>query len=483
MKAKVMKHYQTEEKVVKQTLNDRPEQFEFSVQVSPEEMQTSSDLHKRKSVAENKLIPIPDVPSAPNLDLGMQYFIPEWDDRVDPGYDFLTNKFTENRKTSDDIYSHEIYSSPNYDGILVSKVIIDKFSTKKVRIREAGGIHNFIRFPGKIMGDCGAFGYIKKDVPPYSTQEILEYYQTLGFDYGVSIDHLIVGPFAQPGIREYRYKLTLKNSQNFLEQHQQGNYSFTPIGAVQGWNPATYANAVKQTINMGYKYIALGGLARAKTEEIIEILMAIKPHLKSDIKMHLFGVGRIDATLVFRHLGVTSFDSSSPLRRAWLGSVDNYHTLYDKKYTAIRIPPVERSGVRIKRVLEAGISDKETLKELEQNSLQAMQDFDVGKLSVEETIGILMNYESLIELPRNGIVNPTDQAKRVKKNTQSYREILSDRPWKDCDCEVCQEIGIQVVIFRGNDRNRRRGFHNTYVFYKRFKELLEKISTHQPGND
>jgi hypothetical protein len=234
---------------------------------------------------------------------------------------------------------------------------------------------------------------------------------------------------------------------------------------------------------MGYEYIALGGLARAKTEDIIEILRSIQPHLKPHIRIHLFGVGRIDATLAFRHLGVTSFDSASSLRRAWLGSGDNYHTLSGKKYTAVRIPPVERSGLRIKRVVEAGISDVETLKTLEQKSLQAMIDFEAGELSLEEVIEILMDYDNLLELPRDGIVNPNHQAKRVEQHREMYRRLLADRPWKDCDCEICQKIKIQVVIFRGNDRNRRRGFHNTYVFYKRFQELLNQVSNHNPVKD
>ncbi|MGL4498507.1 MAG: tRNA-guanine transglycosylase DpdA, partial [Planktothrix sp.] len=250
----------------------------------------------------------------------MHYFIPEWDDRVDSSYNFLTDKFTENRKTDDDIYSHEIYNSPNYDGILVSKVIIDKIRSRKNKITAAGGIHKFLRFSGEIMGDCGAFGYVKDEVPRYSTEEILDYYHTLKFDYGVSIDHLIFGPFAEPGIREKRYELTLENAQDFINKHHQGNYKFTPIGAVQGWNPTSYSQGVQKTIEMGYDYIALGGLARAKTQDIIEILREIQPHLKPNIRMHLFGVGRIEATLAFRHLGVTSFDSASSLRRAWLGS-------------------------------------------------------------------------------------------------------------------------------------------------------------------
>lgn len=470
----------------KNIINYQPMQLEPAIETPTAVSKISTILTPKntdKPKSKAKLVPIPDIPPAPNLALGMQYFIPEWDDRVDPGYNFLTDKFTDKRKTNDDIYAHEIYSSPNYDGILVSKVIVDKSPTKKNKIKAAGGIHEFIRFSGEIMGDCGAFGYVKEEVPRYSTEEILEYYHTLGFDYGVSVDHLIFGPFAEPGIREKRYNLTLKNAEDFINQHRDGIYQFTPIGAVQGWSPQSYSKAVQKTIAMGYDYIALGGLARAKTEDIIEILRAIQPHLKPHIRMHLFGVGRIDATLAFRHLGVTSFDSASSLRRAWLGSGDNYHTLEGEKYTAVRIPPVERSGLRIKRVVEAGISDVETLKTLEQKSLQAMLDFEAGDLSLEKTIEVLMDYDNLLELPRDGIVNPTHQAKRVEQHREMYRQLLSDRPWKDCDCKVCQEIGIQVVIFRGNDRNRRRGFHNTYVFYKRFKELLANISTHTSGND
>jgi hypothetical protein len=153
----------------------------------------------------------------------MQYFIPEWDDHVDPGYDFLNNRLTPGRDPyADEVYVHQIYPTPNYDGILVSKVVVD--SSKKNRLRlEAVGIHQFIRFPGKVMGDCGVLGYIKEDVPPYNTTEILDYYQNLGCDYGVSIDHLIVGGFANARFREIRYELTKQNAQDSPKKYQVQN--------------------------------------------------------------------------------------------------------------------------------------------------------------------------------------------------------------------------------------------------------------------
>jgi hypothetical protein len=189
--------------------------------------------------------------------------------------------------------------------------------------------------------------------------------------------------------------------------------------------------------------------------------------------MHLFGVGRLNAVPVFRHLGVTSFDSASPLRKAWLDSAANYHTSEGKTYAAIRIPNVDKAGVRIKRLLDAGVSDSETLKRLEEKALHTLREFEAGCITLESTLSSLLALDELLELPRQGKVNPQSSAKRLGRHTQMYRELLEEQPWKKCDCVICQEIGIEVVIFRGNDRNRRRGFHNTFVFYKRFKSLLE----------
>ncbi|NEQ25632.1 MAG: queuine/archaeosine tRNA-ribosyltransferase, partial [Microcoleus sp. SIO2G3] len=480
-----------------QRLYENPERFPLSIEQESAQLELplptvvvqpqSAKAAKAKSrklaaaeaeeVEESEFLSIPDVPAAANLHLGMQYFIPEWDDHVDPGFDFLNCTLTPNRDPyADEVYAHQIYATPNYDGILASKVVVDSSKKKRARV-EAVGIHKFIRYAGPIMGDCGAFGYIKEEVPPYNTVEILDYYENLGFDFGVSIDHLIVGPFAAPGIREQRYDLTVKNAQAFIEKHQAGGYTFTPIGVAQGWSPETYAAAVQENVRMGYEYIALGGLARAQSKEIIEILKAVRPHLMANTRLHLFGVARLSATPAFRHLGVTSFDSASPLRRAWLGAGANYHTIDGKLYTAARMPPVDGHGVHVKRILEANVSDRSTLKQLEQGALQALRQFDAGKLGFEETLFALLAYDELLELPRDGKVDPVDQAKRRIKHERMYRELLQEKPWKTCDCTICSQIGVEVIIFRGNDRNRRRGFHNTYVFYKRFQELLKQLKT------
>lgn len=437
------------------------------------------DTPKKTSKTKNKLkvpnqptdlLAIPDVPSAPNRHLGTQYFIPEWDDRVYPHYDFIADTLPEDRNPYwDDVYAHEIYQpKPNYDGILISKVVFDGNSASRNQAEQVG-VHRFVRFQGEIMGDCGAFSYVQEEEPPYQTDEILNYYDRFHFDYGVSIDHLIVGPFAKPIIREKRYDLTLKNAEDFIKQHRSKGYRFTPIGVAQGWSPETYASSFQELVHMGYDFIALGGLARAQNQEIIPILKAIYPHIQPHVRVHLFGVARIEAVPIFQHLGVTSFDSAGPLRQAWLSSDKNYHTLSGKHYMAIRVPQAD--GQRARKVLKAQSVDLHTLEKLEKSALKALREFDVGTLDLESTLEATVAYNEALDLPKEN--EKPEKLLRVRaKRRQKYQEILMDAPWKTCDCRICQDAGIEVAIFRKNNRNRRRGFHNTYVFYKRLQQCL-----------
>lgn len=60
-------------------------------------------------------------------------------------------------------------------------------------------------------------------------------------------------------------------------------------------------------------------------------------------------------------------------------------------------------------------------------------------------------------------------------NLSAYRKTLRARPWERCECPICEDHGIEVAIFRGNNRNRRRGFHNMYRFYQQLDDDLPKI--------
>src|SRR5687768_11652344 len=95
----------------------------------------------------------------------VRYFLPDWDDRVDPSYDFEFELPTVGRDPyKDDVYAHEYFREDDcYDGILVSRFALTRNGAKR-RAVDRIGLRRFLRLPRRmeLMGDCGAFGYIDK---------------------------------------------------------------------------------------------------------------------------------------------------------------------------------------------------------------------------------------------------------------------------------------------------------------------------------
>ncbi len=273
----------------------------------------------------------------------------------------------------------------------------------------------------------------------------------MGFDIGVSIDHLI---FAElDAEKERRWDLTQANAEEFLQRYRQGNYSFTPMGVAQGWDPASYQRVARALVQMGYTHIAIGGLVRSQNTEIVRVLTAVQEVLRPGMQVHLFGVSRPDQVPTFMRLGITSFDSASRLRRAWMDGRRNYF-LGDAAYSAIRIP--EARALARKQHL-----DEHATIRMEQAAFATLRAFDRNEASLEATWEAAVAYAAL-------------SGKDTDRLKQDYRETLEVRPWQQCRCAICTEIGVEVIIFRGNNRNRRRGFHNTWQLYQH----LQRIERH-----
>ncbi len=388
----------------------------------------------------------------------LRYFIPEWDDLVDPDYDFINDQHSGGSGDwSNQVYAHQMYPEPNYDGLLMSRSVAEKSKKKKERIN-ALGVHRFLRVPREfpIMGDCGAFVYIMEKTPPYTTADVLDYYTRLDFDYGVSVDHLIVT--ATEKQKNFRYELTIHNADEFLKEHRKAGLKWEPIGAVQGWDPESYAKAASQYVKMGYRYIGLGGLVRSSTKDILRILDSVHAVVPKTVGMHLFGLARLKAISAMANLGVTSVDSASALRQAWFGANDNYWSEDGQHFRAIRVPHAGKS-FRSKRMVQDGRASLEFVEEAERQCMLILRQFDKGDATVDQVIATLTELDHLITPDR-----PTFM--------KQYRRTLECAPWKKCPCAICKKDGIETIIFRGNDRNRRRGFHNTYVFYHFLQDLL-----------
>jgi hypothetical protein len=400
----------------------------------------------------------------------MKFFFPDSQDQVDPSFNFETEKRSELRlRHRDDLYAHEEFAIAPYDGILLSMAMVEsgRYTLPQKHRLHRVGIRQFFRLEDKnleTMGDCGAFSYVREDYPPYSVSQVINFYDDLGFDYGISVDHVILGfdpkidDQSVPKQWKMRQEITLELASEFLEEHRRRGSRFIPLGVAQGWSPESYAYSVEQLQKAGFSYIAMGGMVPLKTHEILSCLERVNRSRNENTRLHLLGVTRCEQVRDFAKFGAASFDSTSPLRQAFKDLKDNYWTL-DRTYSAIRVPQVQANPSMLKKILAGKINQAEA-RRLEQECLKALRLFDAGQASIESTLAPLLEYEKLYDDgPSRGEI---------------YRETLHDSPWKSCNCDICRKIGIHVILFRGAERNRRRGFHNVFVFHQRLHRELRQ---------
>jgi len=412
----------------------------------------------------------------------MKFFFPDSQDQVDPGFDFRAETYASARvRHHDDVYAHEILDPVPFDGLLVSKAVVDGLSKTAGRYTLAQrhrmfrtGVHAFFRLdrapgpPLQAMGDCGAFTYKDDDVQPYSIDEVIEFYDQCRFDYGISVDHLILDyrDAASDGADvpdewRRRQSLTLDLADRFLQEYRRQGCRFVPLGVAQGWSPASMASSVRQLQDIGYERVALGGMVPLRTREIIACLQAIHAVRRPSTQLHLLGVTRCDHVTEFEAYGVTSFDSTSAFRQAFMDKWDNYHVL-DGCYTAIRVPQVD-GNARLKRAILAGQVDQAKALSLERRCIALLESLDdISPAPVPEILSALGEYAELCGVPFG------------HRQADAYRQTLEDAPWRHCPCAICRRLGIHAVIFRGSERNKSRGFHNLSVFRRR-------LDRHQGG--
>lgn len=407
----------------------------------------------------------------------MKFYFPDSQDQIDPTFDFESEERSPLRvRQRDDRYAHEVLSPSPYEGMLLSKAMIDRhggagrYSAQQRQRFYRVGVREFFRLDEvngpriDTLGDCGAFSYINDPKPPYSPDEVIDFYEQTGFDAGVSVDH-VIPIFDGTGQMELidspwkdRYDLTMELAEEFLIRHRQRECDFEPIGVAQGWSARSYKNAVSRLQEMGYQRIALGGLVPLKTHEILSLLGAIDEIRHVETQLHLFGVTRTEQVPAFRRYGVTSFDSTSPFRQAFKDATNNYYSL-DRTYVALRVPQVE-GNAKLQAKIRSGQINQEVARKLERHALSALRRFDNGKADLEEALSAVCEYQELHDSRRD--------------RADEYRETLTVAPWKECDCAVCTDVGIEVALFRGTERNKRRGFHNLHVFAKRLEREIVK---------
>lgn len=420
--------------------------------------------------------------------------------------------------------------------------------------------------------------YVRNEEPSiYGVDEVEPFHES-DFEGTIEdiIDRLSDDPRAvyRDDDMQYRYDLTLRNAEEMRELHRTGNYSYRLMAAVQGWTPGSYVKATDAVLDMGYRYVGIGGVAGSQERDVKEIVSAAGNGIldferdnETRIDVHVFGFAKTGAFETIGRSGVTSFDSASMLRSAWTGG-SNYHLSRDERYDALRVRypspdddlemavekalraqevlhalrafdandsiatalwqwhgtasqaidglldyleshrwddrydhsilrEVEgefREHYRFGRELKASFSDRfrrRLLKLLRADDRDdpvqwrkyltlvstAATVFDdrfpslIDEIeAAEEESGAIGTFEHLWPLVEAYATFVDDRGL-----LDAYETLLKETPWRRCPCTICSTHGIEVAIFRGNNRNRRRGFHNTRRFYDEFQERLPKM--------
>jgi hypothetical protein len=192
-----------------------------------------------------------------------------------------------------------------------------------------------------VFVDCGAFHYTKMAVPRFkmggyvSAKTAFRQYQERHLTRGLDIPYLlcspdhIIAPNTDDGVVERRREFTLTSARIFIDLCDDVNNA-TAVGVVHGRNTKERAEMTRELVEIGYEYIAFGGLVPLSRNQAVVISQLtgsdhLSGHLSNvrisensplgiaksaGVKTHLFGLNSPDWYRWSKRLGVDSFDGS-----------------------------------------------------------------------------------------------------------------------------------------------------------------------------
>lgn len=432
-------------------------------------------LSQIKGLLERTGSPMRHRPKLPEPGSGsVSYFLPDWDDLLDGSFNFESGEFSGASRSERDDKHCCILMKPKRmcDGVLVSLAqhVTSKGPLRRIMGTEAASLapknlrHQFgLDADQSLFGDCGAFSYVNEEMPAISVEQAVALYDLHGFDFGASVDHIPVPEIIRNGEKKAlthadragRVRVTIENAEKFMTVTNQRQAGFIPVGTIQGLKPEEYAKTARLYHELGYRHLALGGLVPlpdSLIEQIVTQVMQVVSDLQPRPWVHLFGIFRPKLQARFRELKVDSFDSASYFRKAWLRSDQNYLAPSGKWYAALRVPMTSDGRTR-KRLEQSGIN----IAQLEAQEAQVMKllcQYDLDMVGLKEVLDAVIEYDECL--------TRSDDGPALRS---AYEKTLKDRPWRNCDCPFCKQAGIHVLIFRGANRNKRRGAHNTLMLY------------------
>ena len=117
--------------------------------------------------------------------------------------------------------------------------------------------------------------------------------------------------------------------------------------------------------------------------------------MPKETRLHILGFAKANEIESFAPLGITSFDTTSPLIRAFKDAKANYYLpAGDGRlayYTAIRVPQA-LENTKLLRLVKRGVLSQEDLVSMERAALDSLRAYDREECGLEETLEAVLAY-------------------------------------------------------------------------------------------
>lgn len=201
-------------------------------------------------------------------------------------------------------------------------------------VRQHGGLHRFMGWPGPILTDSGGFQVFSLGALRRITEEgvsfrspvdgspvfldpetSMQVQRDLGADIVMIFDECTPYPATEAEARQ-SMELSLRWAARSKAAH--GDHSAALFGIVQGgMYPALRQQSLAGLVELGFDGYAIGGLSVGESkEEMLTVLDHLQPILPADAPRYLMGVGTPADMLEAVRRGVDMFDCVMPTRNA-----------------------------------------------------------------------------------------------------------------------------------------------------------------------
>ena len=167
----------------------------------------------------------------------------------------------------------------------------------------------------RMIWDCGAWSYKNEDIPPIDAASALAKYTEFapGSSMVIAPDHMLVDGVDHDARRAWN----ARQAREFLSICP--DY-YRPMATVHGQTIAERVEHARELADLGYQYIALGGMAAraAKKREMIETVATVRAEIP-DVWLHVLGLSSPEYFRAWSDLAVESCDGSSHFKQAFTG--------------------------------------------------------------------------------------------------------------------------------------------------------------------